>query len=214
LSIDVLLVGVGGFAREALDVFEAQRHDPSNSSWRLVGAVDDHPNNANLERLADRGHRHLGPIDAFAEMRPPQHYILGIGDPATRARIVGILDSRGWVPLTLVHPRATIGSQSTIGCGAIICAGAQISTNVRVGRHVHLNPGAIVGHDAQLGDFVSANPGSIVSGDVEVGNRALIGAGAVILQGLSVGEDAIVGASACVTRDVAPGDIVKGVPAR
>ena len=45
-------------------------------------------------------------------------------------------------------------------------------------------------------------------------DRAEIGAGAVILGAVKVGEGAIVGANAVVRRDVAPGSIVGGVPAR
>lgn len=43
---------------------------------------------------------------------------------------------------------------------------------------------------------------------------AEIGAGAVILGAVKVGEGAIVGANAVVRRDVAPGTIVGGVPAK
>jgi acetyltransferase-like isoleucine patch superfamily enzyme len=47
-----------------------------------------------------------------------------------------------------------------------------------------------------------------------VERRASIGSGAVILCGVSIGEDAIIGAGAVVTRDVPPGTIVAGTPAR
>ncbi|WP_394343119.1 serine O-acetyltransferase [Paenirhodobacter populi] len=43
---------------------------------------------------------------------------------------------------------------------------------------------------------------------------AEIGAGAVILGSVKVGEGAIVGANAVVRRDVEPGTIVGGVPAK
>ena len=41
-----------------------------------------------------------------------------------------------------------------------------------------------------------------------------IGAGAVLLPGVEIGADAFVGAGAVVTRDVPPGALVVGVPAR
>jgi serine O-acetyltransferase len=47
-----------------------------------------------------------------------------------------------------------------------------------------------------------------------IGNRVEIGAGAVILGPVEVGDDAVVGANAVVVRDVAPGSVVGGVPAR
>lgn len=39
-------------------------------------------------------------------------------------------------------------------------------------------------------------------------------AGAVILPGVTVGDNAIVAAGAVVSRDVEPGTVVAGVPAR
>jgi len=49
---------------------------------------------------------------------------------------------------------------------------------------------------------------------VRVGRGADIGVNAVLLPGVTVGEGAIVGAGAVVTKDVAPYDVVAGVPAR
>ncbi|HWI74897.1 MAG TPA: acyltransferase [Baekduia sp.] len=49
---------------------------------------------------------------------------------------------------------------------------------------------------------------------VSVGARVFIGAGAIILPGVTIGDDAIVGAGSVVRRDVAPGTVVGGNPAR
>ncbi len=43
---------------------------------------------------------------------------------------------------------------------------------------------------------------------------AAIGTGAVIMCGITVGEQATVGAGSVVTRDVPPGAVVAGVPAK
>jgi acetyltransferase-like isoleucine patch superfamily enzyme len=43
---------------------------------------------------------------------------------------------------------------------------------------------------------------------------ATIGSGSTILCGIEIGEDAIVGAGSVVTRDVPPGTVVAGNPAR
>ena len=43
---------------------------------------------------------------------------------------------------------------------------------------------------------------------------ASIGSGAVIMAGVSVGEGAMIGAGAIVTKDVVPGAVVAGMPAR
>ena len=47
-----------------------------------------------------------------------------------------------------------------------------------------------------------------------VGPCVSLGSGAVILGGIIIGEGALVGAGAVVTRDVAPGEVVVGNPAR
>ena len=48
---------------------------------------------------------------------------------------------------------------------------------------------------------------------VWIGAGAWLGANAVVMPGVRIGAGAVVGANAVVTRDVAPGEIVAGVPA-
>ena len=145
---------------------------------------------------------------------PAARFALGIGSPAIRRRVAERLEANGWQPVTLIHPSASEGSVASIGEGSIICGGVQLSTNTRLGRHVHLNANSTIGHDAELADYVSINPGAIVSGEVQIGPNVLVGSGAVILQGLSVARNSTIGASACVTHDVPPSTVVKGVPGR
>jgi UDP-2-acetamido-3-amino-2,3-dideoxy-glucuronate N-acetyltransferase len=47
-----------------------------------------------------------------------------------------------------------------------------------------------------------------------VKRRATIGTGAILLPGVTVGEGAVVGAGAVVTKDVPPGAVIAGNPAR
>lgn len=211
---EIVVVGAGGFGRETLDVIEAINAGNGTHAWTVVGVADDEPSDTNLERLAARGYAYLGPLDAVREGDDARRYVIGVGTPEARARIADAFADAGWEAPALIHPTARIGSAVTVGDGTIVCAGVQVSTNTQLARHVHLNPGAIIGHDGMLEDYVSVNPRAVVSGDVRVGARSLIGAAAVVLQGLTVGEGATVGAAACVTRSVAPGRTVVGIPAR
>ena len=80
----------------------------------------------------------------------------------------------------------------TIGDGALVAANVQLITN---------NPDL---HNRRL----------LLCKPVRIGRNAWIGAGATILPGVTVGDDAVVAAAAVVTRDVQPGTVVGGNPAR
>ena len=60
---------------------------------------------------------------------------------------------------------------------------------------------------------VRANAKHELAGPV-IRKGAKIGANSTILPGVVIGENALVGAGSVVTRDVAPGDVVVGNPAR
>lgn len=83
-----------------------------------------------------------------------------------------------------------------------------------MGTHCQIHYNATVGHDTVLEDFVSVFPGANVAGAVRLGAGATVGSNATVLQGITMGAGAFVGAGAVVTRDVEPGRLVTGVPAR
>lgn len=210
----VVIVGAGGFGRETLDVVEAINAAAAHPEFEILGVIDDAPSEENLVRLLDRRIRYLGTIEMWAGSGVKCSYLVGIGNQQLRSRISAVLDAAGMVAVTAIHPASVIGSQVKIGKGVVICAGAQVSTNVTLKEHVQLNPSVTIGHDTVIDAFVSVNPGAIISGAVHIEEGVLVGAGAVILQGIRVGEGSLIGAGACVVRDVARGLTVKGVPAR
>lgn len=216
MSRDVVLIGAGGFGREAFHVIDDHnRASPASGQLRVMGVVDDDAGTARSQSWRRREVPYLGTLESWLGRETHASYFVTIGDPLVRGRLHRLLGTAGRRSApAVVHPSATVTRTALLGAGTIVCPGVRISTEVVVGEQVHLNPQATLGHDAHLGHCVSLNPQSAVSGSVQVHDDVLIGASACVLEGRTVGAGARVGAGACVTADVRPGTTVVGVPAR
>lgn len=202
----VVIFGCGGQGREVGRMLIDAGHV-------IVGYVDDSPTEANLARVATQGIRFLGAREALAKCGAGR-YVLGISSGTAREVLSLVAEENGLTPLTFIHPESTVGSDCVIGQGSILWPGARLTTNVRLGRQVHVNQNVTIGHDSELCDYSTINPSAAVSGNVRIGERSLVGAASVVLQGLHVGAGSTVGAAACLTRDLPGGTVAAGVPAR
>lgn len=214
MAEDVIIIGAGGFGREVADVIEAVNASAADPVWNLVGIVDDSPSETNLERLTHRSIEYLGSLAAAMASQSQAHYLIGIGNPDVRRDVAQQLDQAGFMAATLVHPAASLGSHVSLGSGTIVCAGVRVTTNITIGRHVHLNLNSTIGHDSTVGDYVSVNPLASISGDCVLEDSVLIGVSASVINGRTVEAGSIVGGGACVVKDVRAGSTVAGVPAK
>lgn len=196
--MDLYVVGAGGTGRETLDVALAAGVD-------VTAFLD--------ERLAGSVVRGL-PVLARSDPVAGSGYVIGIADPVVRRRLAAYLDGQGLVAVTLVHPRAVVGPETTLGPGCVVMAGAHVSSSVGLGAHVQVQYNATVGHDAGLADYVTVYPGANVAGAVRLDEDVTVGSNAVVLQNLHIGRGTFVGAGAVVTHDVGEGLVVVGAPAR
>jgi sugar O-acyltransferase (sialic acid O-acetyltransferase NeuD family) len=212
MSTPLVIIGCGGFGREVHDIVDAI--NGVKPTWNLLGYLDDQPDPANVSLVEDRSSEVLGSTDWMMTAGQEVQFVIGIGTGKVRRAIDERLSSAGFRAATLVHPAATIGHGVRIGQGSVICAGARATTNIRLGRHVHLNLNTTVGHDCNLEDYVTINPLVAISGWVHIGSETMMGTHSAVLQNLSIGSRSAVGAGACVVKDVPDDVVVKGVPAR
>jgi acetyltransferase-like isoleucine patch superfamily enzyme len=85
-----------------------------------------------------------------------------------------------------------------------------------------------IGDNCIFGEYVSIHDENHVMGDddvaiahrgfetkpIVIGRNVWVGAKATVLAGVTIGDNAVIAANAVVTRDVEPGAIVGGIPAR
>jgi sugar O-acyltransferase (sialic acid O-acetyltransferase NeuD family) len=204
----LVIIGAGGFGREVLDL--VRDINGAAPQFDFLGFLDD--GDVNVSLLQRTGATLLGPSSRLADLAAS--YVIGIGTPEPRRRIDAVARSVGRTAAILTHPSATIGSDVQIGDGAVIAAGARLTTHIVVGRHAHINLNCTIGHDAIVGDFATLYAGVHLGGGVVVEDGAMLGTGCVILPNVRVGRGAVVGAGAVVVRDVEPDTTVVGAVAR
>ncbi len=113
-----------------------------------------------------------------------------------------------------IHPSAVVPPTTQIGRGVHISPGVVVAPYAGLGDFVVLNRSCSIGHHTALGDYVSINPGVTVSGVCCIGRGVTIGSGATVLDQIAVGEGSVIGAGSVVTKDIPPGVVAYGVPAR
>lgn len=205
----IVIFGTGGFARELHQILEDLRD--AGSAIPFLGFLDGNPKSHGGEV---HGHPVLGGVE-WLRSRPNVAVAIGIGSPSAKRNVVDqirALGPRSFPPI--IHPRAWLGNRIQIGEGAIICAGTNATTDLKIGAFVILNLDCTVGHDAVIGDFTTAAPSVNLSGNVLVGEGCDLGTGSTIIQGITIGHWSIVGAGAVVVRDLPANVTAVGTPAR
>jgi UDP-2-acetamido-3-amino-2,3-dideoxy-glucuronate N-acetyltransferase len=115
-------------------------------------------------------------------------------------------------PFVEIQRGVIVGARCKISSHTFICDGVEIGDEVFVGHGVVFVNDKLPRATNNDGELQTSADWTLLR--VVVRRGASIGSGAVILGGVEIGERAVVGAGAVVTRNVDPGAIVIGSPAR
>lgn len=121
-----------------------------------------------------------------------------------------------------IEPGAVIRDRVSIGKNAVIMMGAIINIGAEIGENTMIDMNAVLGARATVGSNSHIGAGAVLAGVLEppsaepviIEDNVLIGANAVVLEGIRIGKGSVVAAGSVVTKDVEPGKVVAGIPAR
>ncbi len=160
-------------------------------------------------------------LQEFEPTRIGDNCIIGTGTVIYTGALIG--------DKVLVADLSTIRENVTVGEGTIIGRGVAIENFCSVGAFCKLETNVYLTAYSTVEDRCFIAPCVATSNDNFIGRTkerfkhfkgmvlkkgARIGVNATILPGRTIGEDALVAAGAVVTRDVPPGAIHAGVPAK
>jgi len=202
----IVIIGYGGHAAEAAAAAMAMAEADGS---RLDGFVDSDPTGKPVEV---HGIPLLGDESYLTGRENEVRLHIAIGDNGVRRKIAARFS--GFEFATIIPPTAVKGPSVDVGMGSLIAPGAILTARLTIGNHVIVNTGAIVSHDCEIADYANISPGCMLTGNVSIGSGAFLGSGVTVAPGISIGADSQVGLGSVVTKDIPPGVVAVGVPAR
>lgn len=196
----LIIIGASGHGKVVADI-------ALNAGYYIEGFLDDDTAKSDI-----MGYPVLGPIEDILKYQDDYEFIIAIGNNQIRRQISEKFKQINWA--TLIHPKATIGMNVSIGKGSVVMANATINPDTKIGDHCIVNTASIVEHDNYLEDYVHISPNATLGGTVRVGCGTHIGIGAVVKNNTSISKDCIIGAGGVVVKDIDTSGVYMGVPAK
>jgi sugar O-acyltransferase (sialic acid O-acetyltransferase NeuD family) len=199
----LLIIGASGHGKVVADIALKM------NKWKSIAFLDD-----NDSLKTSMGLEVVGQSSDISKYIEDWDLFVGIGNNATREKILEKLEAAGATIPILIHPCAVIGEQVDIKSGTAIMAGAVINCSTTIGKGCIINTGSTVDHDNWIEDYVHISPGAHLAGNVKVGKGSWLGIGSVVSNNISFISGCTVGAGAVVVKDIMEHGTYVGVPAR
>jgi UDP-N-acetylbacillosamine N-acetyltransferase len=205
---NLVIWGASGHALVVIDILIPQKN------YKIVGLIDSI--NTEIHGTEFRGFPILGGREKLSYLKTTDTNcgFVAIGNNQARMYEGDYLRSLGFDVITVIHPQSIISPDVKIGSGTVICAGAIVVAGSQIGQDVIINTSSSVDHECVIEDGVHIGPGVHIGGRTIIKQGAWIGIGATVSDRITIGANSIIGAGAVVVRDIPPGVVAYGVPAK
>lgn len=206
----LLILGAGGNSVGIVDAIEAAA---PHSGFTIAGFLDDLTENRGRTIL---GYPVLARVDEAGRFGDCM-LVNGISSVDSFRKREGIIARAGVSPerfATVIHPGAVVSVRAQVGRGCVVLANSVICPEAVLEDHVLILQGSTVNHHTRVGAHATLSAGVTLLGYVDIGRSGFIGGGSSVAPYVKIGERALVGMGSVVLRDVLPGRVAAGNPAR
>jgi len=203
----LLIYGAGGAGQEIAFALSLEKFSP----WKLEGFIDD---TEILKGKVINGIPILGGFDYLKNYSG--NIVITIFDyPHIRKEIVTRIKQFDSIKFpNIISSTSIISPYIEWGEGCVVQLNSIITINVKLGNFVFVNNRTGIGHDVTIDNFTTIYEGVSIGGGAYIGKGCLIGSGTTILPKIKIGDGSIIGAGALVNKDIPPGVVAAGVPAK
>lgn len=203
------LVFVGGMGATLNAIATVNAVNSIGQKYQVLGCLDDNPSQSQIRTVGS-----LSAARSFDYQKLVVATFASVGNQGRVLEYVNRLEHGDEIYPVLIDPNSNVAFNVHIGVGTVVCAGASISPNVKVGKHCMVFPNASLGSGTVLGDGVAvANSASFV-GPNSIGDSSFIGANSTIGPKVSLGANCVVGMGAVVLSSFPAGSVIVGNPGR
>lgn len=192
----------GGLGREVLELAR------SAARWDEILFVDD---------VTDAAQVHDARVLRFADaaaLGGEVEFVIANGEPAARKALYEKVKAAGYPLTNLFSGYAWIPPRTQLAEGCLIMGNAVLSIDVTICQNVLINGNANFGHDVVVGPHSVISHGCFVGGNTHIGTCVYMAPGALAKDRLKIGDNAVISLGAVLLRNVRPGAVMIGNPAR